>query len=75
MRAQCTTYRDGLNAVLAEVQLNGKCQGWFHIGVFKIEHSLHIGDADIKEKSGDRTPLYSADDDDVEAVFLLAGPS
>lgn len=57
MRAQSTSYRDRLNAVLAYEQMEGDYLGGFRVTVSENGHLIHINDANNEEKRGGRTGL------------------
>lgn len=68
MWPQSTTYRERLNAVLADAQINGKYPGGFCVRVSENGHSLYTDVADSEEERRDPIPP-SATDDDYDEVF------
>lgn len=75
MRAQSTSYRDHLKAMLAYAQLKGEYLDWFRVKDLKNGHTLHIGDVDSDEEWEDCTPISGAAGDEGEVVPLQAGSS
>lgn len=75
MHAHFTSYRDQLNAVLANKQLRAAYLGRLLVMVTENGPSLHIDDADSELERGGCTLTSSFHADDVEVVPPPAGPS
>lgn len=73
--AQCTSYCDRLNAMLADAQMRGEYLGGFWVRVSENEYFIYVGDAEIEDQHGGRTAPSGAGSNEVEVVPPPVRPS